>query len=95
MPQKSSVPSEWIERVNAFKAFASSRELAAVHPPPHRMASGETEIWHYPLGVIAGTLYSIHVAVSGKDAPMAYMHMEPSDAPDTVAAPKRPWWQFW
>jgi hypothetical protein len=95
MPQKSPVPSEWIERVNAFKAFASSSELAAVHPPPHKMTSGGMEIWHYPLGVVAGTLYSVHVAVSGNDAPMAYMHMEPSDAPDTLVVPKRPWWRFW
>ena len=52
------------------------------------------EIWHYPLGVLAGTLYSIHVAVSANAAPMAYMHMEPSSAPDTAKG-KRPWWRFW
>jgi hypothetical protein len=95
MPQKSPVPVEWIERVNAFKAITSPRELEAAYPPPHKMASAGMEIWHYPLGVVAGTLYAIHVAVSGNDAPMAYMHMEPSDAPDTVAAPKHPWWRFW
>jgi hypothetical protein len=77
------LPREWIERVNAFKAFASPCELAAAHPPPHKMASGEMEIWHYPLGVVAGAVYSIHVAVSGDDAPIAYMHMEPTAAPDT------------
>ena len=94
MPQKSSLPSEWVERLTAFKAFSSAAELEKLHPPPHKMASGGTEIWHYPLGVIAGTLYSIHIAVAGNDAPMAYMHMEPSRAPDTVR-PQRPWWRFW
>jgi hypothetical protein len=94
MPQKTSIPSEWVERLNAFKEFSSAAELEKSHPPPHRMASGGEEIWHYPLGVIAGTLYSIHVAVSGTGAPMTYMFMEPSNAPDTVK-PKRPWWQLW
>jgi len=52
------------------------------------------EIWHYPLGIAGETLYSIHVAVDGDNAPMAYMHLEPTDQPDTVAA-ARPWWRFW
>ena len=94
MPQKSSVPSEWVERLIAFKAFASADELSTAHPPAHKMSTGGVEIWHYPLGVSGGTLYSIHVTVSGDGIPMAYMHMEPSDAPDTVK-PSRPWWRFW
>ena len=29
-------------------------------PPDHRVPQGDLEIWHYPLGVIGGFLYSIH-----------------------------------
>jgi hypothetical protein len=94
MPQQPSVPQEWVERLNAFQAFTSAAELEKSHPPPHRIAAGEMEIWHYPLGVLAGTLYSIHVAVSANAAPMAYMHMKPSSAADTAKG-KRPWWPFW
>jgi len=46
------------------------------------------EIWHYPLGVAGAMLYSIHVALAGEGAPQVYMHMEPSEAPDTVRKPR-------
>jgi hypothetical protein len=88
MSQKSAIPSAWVERLAAFKRFATAAELAQAHPPAHKTRSGGTEIWHYPLGVTGGTLFAIHVAVAdaGADAPapMAYMHMEPTGAPDTV-----------
>jgi hypothetical protein len=92
--QKQSIPSEWVKRLIAFKAYASADELAKSHPPPHKMKSDGMEIWHYPLGVLAGTLYAIHVAVSSDGVPVAYMHMEPSAGPDTVK-PSRPWWRLW
>lgn len=94
MAKKTSVPTEWVRRLAAFREFSSANKLAETHPPSHKAVSGGIEIWHYPLGVAGGTLYSIHVAVSGTDVPMAYMHMEPSDAPDTIQ-PKRPWWRLW
>lgn len=92
MPQEPTIPREWVERLNAFKAFSSAADLAKAHPPPHKSASGGMEIWHYPLGVAAGTLYSIHVSVSGDGAPMAYMYTEPTDAPDTARPKPLPWY---
>jgi hypothetical protein len=94
MWRKQSIPSEWVDRLVAFKAFASAEELARTHPPAHKLSSDGMEIWHYPLGVLAGTLYAIHVAVSSDGAPMAYIHMEPSTGPDTVR-PSRPRWRLW
>ena len=67
--------------------------VTALSPAAHKLTDPAMEIWHYPLGIAAKTLYSIHVAVDGDSAPMAYMHVEPTDQPDTVAA--RPWWKFW
>jgi hypothetical protein len=54
------------------------------------------EIWHFPLGIAAGTLYSIHVAVMGDRQPQVYMHVELTSQPDTApttatgSAPTRP-----
>jgi hypothetical protein len=78
-----------------MKNHKSAAELARVHgAPAHKVQHGEIEIWHYPLGVSGGTLYSIHVAVLGDDASQVYMFMEPSSAPDTERKP-RSWWRFW
>ena len=96
MSQKSPVPSEWVERLAAFKRFTSAAELAESHAPAHKIQSPGMEIWHYPLGANGGMLYAIHVAVSPGHAPMAYMHMEPTSVADTVQLKEsRPWWRFW
>ena len=94
MPQKQSIPSEWGDHLTAFMAFASADELAKAHRPPRKMSSDNTKVWHYPLGVLAATLYAIHVAVSSDGVPVASMHTEPSTQPDTVR-PSRPWWRLW
>jgi len=94
MAQKSAVPQDWVDRLAALKRFSSAAELAEAYPPTHKVQRGTMEIWHYPLGVAGGMLYRIHVALAGEGAPQAYMHMEPSEAPDTFRKP-RPWWRFW
>jgi len=97
MPKKHAIPKEWTDRLEAMRQFRTAAELALAHgPPPHKQRHEDMEIWHYPLGVTNGMLYSIHVAVFGEDASQIYMHMEPSDAPATVAPQrKRPFWRFW
>ena len=88
--------SEWIGRLEAMKRCRTVSELVERHGKPahkDRVEDPATEIWHYPLGISGGTLYGIHVAVRGEDAPMAYMHMEPTSEADTVA-PRR-WWELW
>jgi hypothetical protein len=95
MAQKSDVAEEWIRQLEAMKRFHSAAALAKEYgPPPHKVRQGELEIWHYPLGVLGGMLYSVHIAVEGDEASQTYMAMEPSNASDTVR-PLRPWWRFW
>jgi hypothetical protein len=85
---------EWTRRLEAMKRCGTAADLLARHgEPAHRLTDHAMEIWHYPLGIAGGTLYSIHVAVEGDNAPMAYLHVEPTDKADTVAP--RPWWRFW
>lgn len=94
MQQQPRQLAEWTRRLEAMKQCRTSAELVVRHgQPAHKLVDPAMEIWHYPLGISGGTLYSIHVAVRGDDAPMAYMHVETTDLPDTV--PARPWWQFW
>lgn len=95
MPQHAAVPEGWIQRLESMKRCGSAAELTREFgSPPHKSHHGDMEIWHYPLGVAGGMLYSIHVAVVGDDASQTYMHMEPSDAPDTIPQ-RRPWWRLW
>jgi hypothetical protein len=94
MPQQPRELAEWTRRLEAMQECRTSTELVARHgEPAHKLTDPAMEIWHYPLGIADATLYSIHVAVDGDNAPMAYMHVEPTDKPDTVMA--RPWWKFW
>ena len=60
--------------------------------PPHKQQHAGIEMWHYPLGVESGWLYSVHVSVSPDQQFDAYMHLEPTSLADS---PRRPWWQFW
>jgi len=95
MPQKLDLPEDWIRQLEAMQRYRSASELAKTHgAPAHKVRHGELEIWHYPLGVLSGMLYSVHVAVENDEASQTYMAMEPSAGPDTVQ-PQRPWWRFW
>lgn len=85
---------QWTRRLDAMKRCRTPAQLIAVHgEPAHKLTESAMEIWHYPLGIAAGMLYSIHVAVDRHNKPVAYLHVEPTDNPDTVAA--RRWWRFW
>jgi hypothetical protein len=97
MSQKKPIPAEWLGRLEAMKEIGRPTDLIDKFGlAPHKVQHGEMEIWHYPLGVVGGMLYSIHVAVVNDDASQIYMHMEPSTAPDTLRGlPRRPWWRFW
>jgi uncharacterized lipoprotein YbaY len=95
MPQKSGSLREWLNLLEQMKRCASVAELTMQHGSPHHKEQHESmEIWHYPLGIAGGVLYSIHVAVTPDQSMQVYMHMVPTrDAPAPV--PKRPWWKFW
>lgn len=53
--------------------------------PAHRLDDPAMHIWHYPLGIAGGTLYSVHVAGVRDDTPMTYMHVKPTSEADTMA----------
>jgi hypothetical protein len=72
------LPTEWFDRLAAIKRIPTTDELAKKFPPPHKSQRGGTQVWHYPLGVASGTLYSIHVSPSADGKFQAYMHMEPT-----------------
>ena len=68
--------------------------LVALHGPPHHKVQEQGfEIWHYPLGVESGMLYSIHVSVWPDQSKEAFLYFEPTSIRDPFA-PRR-WWQFW
>ncbi|HTS16255.1 MAG TPA: hypothetical protein VMP11_01655 [Verrucomicrobiae bacterium] len=60
--------------------------------PSHKVQCDQFEIWHHPLGVDDGTLYTVHVCVPTNQSARACLHMDPSTLPDT---PQPPWWKFW
>jgi hypothetical protein len=94
MPQVPGDHREWQRRVEQMRQARNAVELAEQHGQPHhKQKHGAMEIWHYPLGILDGTLYSAHAAILADQSLQVYMHMEPAtgDAP----APRRPWWRFW
>ena len=77
-PPRKSVPDEWHRRLDRMKKCGTQQELLhKFGEPAHKAPSGEFEIWHYPLGLAGGFLYSIHAATTGHDLNQIYMHMEP------------------
>jgi hypothetical protein len=76
----------WQRHLQQMKACKSIADLVRQHgEPSHKVPQDGFEIWHYPLGVAGGTLYSIHVSVWPDQRSQIYMHMEPTSAPDTPA----------
>lgn len=64
----------------------------------HKIQEQGSEMWHYPLGVANGFLYSVHVSVQPDQTCQAYMFFEPTKLPDSPvpldSPPARPWWHF-
>ncbi len=74
----------WQRRLQQMKECKSITDLVRLHgEPPHKVPQEGFEVWHYPLGVAGGTLYSIHVSVWPDQARQIYMHMEPTSLPET------------
>jgi hypothetical protein len=68
--------------------------LVTLHGPPRlKIQHQGFEVWHYPLGVEEGVLYSIHVSVNADRSMQAFLYFEPVKNPE--ASPLRRWWEFW
>ena len=73
---------QWERRCLQMKECKNAADLVArFGEPNHKVQHEGFEIWHYPLGVATGKLYSIHVAVQPDQSIQVYMHMEPSSCP--------------
>jgi len=76
----------WERRVLEMQQCNSTSELVARYGEPrHKDLQTGFEIWHYPLGVSSGKLYSVHVAVQADESCQAFMFFEPTDLADTPA----------
>jgi hypothetical protein len=85
---------EWHRRLQKMQKCASLDALVTLcGPPQHKVQQEGFEIWHYPLGVESGTLYSIHVSVWPDRSRQPFLYFEPTSLPATP--PPRRWWQFW
>ena len=85
---------EWHHRLHKMKECATLDALVTLcGPPHHKVQQAGFEIWHYPLGVEADLLYSIHVSVWPDQSKQVILYFEPASERD--AAPRRRWWQFW
>ena len=92
MAAKSSNVEKWSRLLEEMKRCKSAAELVRAHgQPAHKLSHGEFEIWHYPLGVDQGLLYTIHGAIMGDQLKQLYLHMEPTA--DAIAPAKPPWWK--
>lgn len=68
----------WQHRIARMKRCRSLDELrTACGEPDHVVDAGDMMIWQYPLRVVGGMLYSIHVAVIDDRPDQVYLHMEP------------------
>lgn len=77
---------DWERRVTEMQKCNRIADLLARHGEPHhKVQQSGFEIWHYPLGVASGMLYSVHVAVQPDQSCRAFMFMEPTDLSDSAA----------
>ena len=84
----------WERRVLEMQECKRVPDLLARHGEPHHKdQQAGFEIWHYPLGVAARMIYSVHVTVQPDQTCQAFMVFEPTDLCDSPL-PRR-WWQFW
>jgi hypothetical protein len=74
----------WEQQLQAMKRCRNITELVSrFGEPHHRVQQQGFEIWHYPLGVASGMLYSIHVSVWPDQRSQIYLFFEPTDLADS------------
>src|SRR5688572_1793578 len=88
------IPKDWERKVEAMRQCQWVADLVRLHGlPNHKVQEDGFEIWHYPLGIDAQMLYSIHVSVGSDQSCQAFLFFAPT-GPDHAHAPRR-WWEFW
>ena len=82
----------WQRLLQQMQQCKTVAELVAHHGEAHhKVPESGHEIWHYPLGVEKGMLYSIHVPIWPEGPRQAYLFFEPTVLPES--APLIPEWQ--
>jgi hypothetical protein len=82
----------WQRLLQQMQQCKTVAELVAHHGEAHHKDPQKGfEIWHYPLGVEEGQLYSIHVAIYPEGPRQAYLFFEPTVLPESP--PAIPDWQ--
>ena len=84
----------WKRRIARMKRCRTPEELTKrCGKPHHTLEEDGITFWHYPLKVIAGTFYAIHVAFLTGAPAQAYVHVTPgvsvSDSPSSAQTPAR------
>jgi hypothetical protein len=85
---------EWHWRVKRMQECSTLDALVTLCGSPHHKVQQEGfEIWHYPVGVESGMVYSIHVSVWPDQSKQAFLYFEPASTRKSPS--RRRWWQFW
>lgn len=72
----------WERRIARMKRCRTPQELVRrFGEPDHKLEQEDVAIWHYPLKVIDGWLYAIHVAVMDGSVSQVYIHISSITAP--------------
>jgi hypothetical protein len=81
---------QWRQRLQAVKSCHSTDEVVrTLGSPDRKVPERGREIWHYPLGVVGGSLYSIHVVAGEGALNEAYMHATPAGDFTPQATPEQ------
>ena len=81
---------QWRHRLKTMQSYHTTGEvLRTFGVPGQRVAERDREIWHFPLGVVQGSLYSIHAVTSNGELNEAYLHAMPAGAYEQKATPEQ------
>jgi hypothetical protein len=70
---------QWRQRLKMMQSYHTTDEvIRAFGAPGQRVPERDREIWHFPLGVVEGLLYSIHAVTCKGALNEAYMHAMPA-----------------
>jgi hypothetical protein len=70
---------EWQQRLDAMMRCRTAEDLVRMcGPPDRRIPQRDDEIWHYPLGVVEGSLRSIHAVTNNGKVNQVYIHAIPA-----------------
>jgi hypothetical protein len=74
-PAPKGPPAEWFLRLDRMKKCLTAEQMVSEFgEPAHKLPMGVMEVWHYPLGIDGGVLYSIHAVEERSVIRQVYLH---------------------